>query len=146
MVVHLKLLTSVLQDIDIFFATSNTTDRSWTRRDLGEGVYQITKVGAKCEYCSKKLGLPVYRSVRVEYQQFVDKNGKERNEFSWINSKCSECLTFILYKNGHVVINTTDEYAKEIRLYDDLKKYPSRIKLTIKHAEKNGENDGKTAL
>jgi len=114
-----------------FFSKSNESGKDWTRRELDENRFQLTKVGRKCDVCSKKEERDIFKSIRVQYCKFKTKTGDEKIEFEWLNTKC-HCVTVIIYKNGHVVFNPASWYSKAVRIFDDLKNIPSSIEVYIK--------------
>jgi hypothetical protein len=116
-----------------FFTKSNTTDKEWAVKILDKDgrKFTITKVGAKCDICSERMKQPVYKSVRVLYEKFKDKDGSERTEFSWINSRCF-CCHVVVYKNGKVIFRPAEWYSGSLRVFDDLKNIPSDFELHYK--------------
>lgn len=113
-----------------FFEKSNMTGKEWAYRRLGGGAFEITKRGARCEICSLKFGKDIFKSVRVRYQTFIDKQGKQRQEFSWLSTKCI-CLTCIVYKSGHTSINPAPWYAERVKIFDNPQSIPDDIHLRI---------------
>lgn len=113
-----------------FFEKSNQSGKSWSYKHLGGGKFQITKVGAKCEVCTQKFGGDKFKSVRVQYASFLDKQGKKKEEFEWINVRC-ECAVFIIYKSGHTSITPSPWYAERMKIFDDIGKLPSDIHLRV---------------